>query len=189
MGELGGLKTERVDLMRSRITVAETIVEVHGNIEWHPPKTQAGRRTLTLPRPVADELDAHIRQYVSGELIFPSPTGFVLRPASWRARFWNPATKLAGLEGLTPHDMRHTAVALWIAAGANLVEVKKRAGHTKASFTLDRYGHLFPEADEALSDRLAGLYVARDRGKSAEIRPFVERAVPNLCPDDVAESS
>ena len=30
-----------------------------------------------------------------------------------------------------------------------------RAGHASASFTLDRYGHLFPEADEALSDRLS----------------------------------
>ena len=28
------------------------------------------------------------------------------------------------------------------------------------SFTLDRYGHLYPEADTALRDRLNALYVA-----------------------------
>ena len=28
------------------------------------------------------------------------------------------------------------------------------------SFTLDRYGHLYPEADTALRDRLVALYVA-----------------------------
>ena len=28
------------------------------------------------------------------------------------------------------------------------------AGHTSVSFTLDRYGHLYPEADRALRDRL-----------------------------------
>jgi hypothetical protein len=42
------------------------------------------------------------------------------------------------------------AVALWIAAGANPKEVATRAGHASVSFTLDRYGHLDPEADTAL---------------------------------------
>jgi hypothetical protein len=47
-----------------------------------------------------------------------------------------------------------TAVALWIAAGAGPKEVATRAGHTSVSFTLDRYGHLYPEADRALRARL-----------------------------------
>ena len=64
----------------------------------------------------------------------------------------------AGLPGLRIHDLRHTAVALWIAAGANPKEVAARAGHSSVSFTLDRYGHLYPEADTALRDRLDALY-------------------------------
>ena len=63
-----------------------------------------------------------------------------------------------GLDGLRIHDLRHTAVALWIAAGANPKEVAARAGHASVSFTLDRYGHLYPEADTALRDRLDALY-------------------------------
>jgi integrase len=59
---------------------------------------------------------------------------------------------------LLGHDLRHTAVALWIAAGANPKEVAARAGHASVSFTLDRYGHLYPEADSALRDRLDALY-------------------------------
>jgi len=50
-------------------------------------------------------------------------------------------------------------VALWIAAGASPKEVAARAGHTSVSFTLDRYGHLYPEADEALRSRLDALFV------------------------------
>ena len=65
----------------------------------------------------------------------------------------NPATRAAGLEGLRIHDLRHTAVALWIAAGAGPKDVAARAGHTSVSFTLDRYGHLYPEADLALRDQ------------------------------------
>jgi integrase len=56
------------------------------------------------------------------------------------------------LPGLRIHDLRHTAVALWIAAGASPKEVAARAGHTSVSFVLDRYGHLFPESDAALRD-------------------------------------
>jgi integrase len=64
------------------------------------------------------------------------------------------------LEGLRIHDLRHTAVALWIAAGASPREVATRAGHTSVSFTLDRYGHLYPEADRALRDRLDQIHEA-----------------------------
>ena len=64
-----------------------------------------------------------------------------LRVPGFRARLWMPATKAAGLQGLRIHDLRHTAVALWIAAGATPKEVTVRAGHTSVSFTLDRYGY------------------------------------------------
>ena len=53
------------------------------------------------------------------------------------------------LYSLRIHDLRHTAVALWIAAGAYPKEVAARAGHSSVSFTLDRYGHLYPESDAA----------------------------------------
>jgi hypothetical protein len=32
--------------------------------------------------------------------------------------------------------------------------VGRRGGYVSVSFTLDRYGHLYPEADAALPDRL-----------------------------------
>jgi hypothetical protein len=35
-----------------------------------------------------------------------------------------------------------------------------RAGHTSVSFTLDRYGHLYPEADTRLRDRLDTLHAS-----------------------------
>jgi hypothetical protein len=44
-------------------------------------------------------------------------------------------------------------------------------GHTSVSFTLDRYGHLYPEADTALRDPLDALYVA---GAQAEPGVVIE---------------
>ena len=48
-------------------------------------------------------------------------------------------------------------------------EVATRAGHTSVSFSLDRYGHLYPEADTALRDRLDGLYVAGAHAEPGEV--------------------
>jgi integrase len=84
--------------------------------------------------------------------VFTAEKGGVLRTSNFRIKVWLPAVRAAGLAPLRPHDLRHTAVALWIAAGANPKEVSVRAGHTSVSFTLDRYGHLFPGHDTELRD-------------------------------------
>jgi integrase len=52
------------------------------------------------------------------------------------------------------HELRHTFVALWIAAGANPKEVSVRAGHSSVAFTLDRYGHLYEDLQDEIPDRL-----------------------------------
>jgi len=49
------------------------------------------------------------------------------------------------VEGLTPHELRHTCASLAIAAGANIKVLQTLLGHKTATLTLDRYGHLFPD--------------------------------------------
>jgi integrase len=91
---------------------------------------------------VVEELAAQLATPAPPDaFVFTAPKGGPLRVIAFRARIWRPATRNAGLDGLRIHDLRHTAVALWIAAGANPKEVAARAGHTSVSFTLDRYGH------------------------------------------------
>jgi integrase len=150
IGELAGLRRSRVDLLRGTVQVAEIVVEVRGVLHVGPPKTRASRRTVGLPRFVVEELAALLAGPGDPEaLVFTAPQGGPLRLPAFRARVWRPAVVAAGLEGLRIHDLRHTAVALWIAAGAGPKEVSARAGHSSVSFTLDRYGHLDPEADAA----------------------------------------
>ena len=60
-------------------------------------------------------------------------------------------------------------MALWIAAGANPKEAATRAGHTSVSFTLDRYGHLFPGSEQRLNDALDLL--ADEAENEAEAEP------------------
>ena len=44
-----------------------------------------------------------------------------------------------------------------IADGAHLLAVKERLGHSSIQVTADRYGHLFPSLEEALTARLIEL--------------------------------
>ncbi len=158
-GELSGLRAKRVDLLRRTVDISEIVVDVGGHLYVGPPKTSAGRRVVPLPRVTSEPLAEHMKANACRpeDLVFTAPEGGPVHLNAWRQRFWAPAVKAAELRPLRPHDLRHTAVALWIAAGANPKEVATRAGHTSVSFTLDRYGHLFPGSEQRLNDALDAL--------------------------------
>lgn len=157
---MAALKPAQVDLTEGRIEVISSVSEVGGRLIWGPPKTHRGRRTVVLPPEVGAELSHHMDEWAGDETVFSAPRGGVLRAAAWRRRFWHPAVEEAQLEPLRPYDLRHTAIAFWIQAEGNLLAISRRAGHSSVAFTLDRYGHLFPDADRELSGRLSGLYKA-----------------------------
>ncbi len=52
----------------------------------------------------------------------------------------------------------HTHAAHLIAAGVDPLTISRRLGHASVAFTLDRYGHLFPSLEAALTDRLDVTY-------------------------------
>jgi integrase len=91
------------------------------------------------------------------DIVFPAPGGGYLQPNLFRHRQFAPALIEAKLTGLRIHDLRHTAVSLWIASGADVKRVAARAGHASTSFTLDRYGHLYPDAEDDLMGALDAL--------------------------------
>jgi hypothetical protein len=174
---------------RTAVTVLEIATDVSGRLVFGPPKTRAARRTVGLPAPVAEELERHLATYAQPDpdgLVFTGPKGAALRATNFRRRIWGSAVRAAELDGLRIHDLRHTAVALWIAAGASPKEVARRAGHTSVKTVLDVYGHLYDEADVALRERLEAMFVpvvavptdscgpSEDAVPSAAVRPTEE---------------
>jgi integrase len=124
-GELAGLRVRRVDLLHHRITVAEQLLEVRGQLAVGPPKTGAGQRMVTLPTVAAEALAEHLG--VNAEagpdgLVFSAERGGPIRRSNFTRRVWIPATRAAGVEGLRFHDLRHTAATLAVAAGASTRE-------------------------------------------------------------------
>jgi len=64
------------------------------------------------------------------------------------------AARAAGLDGLTPHELRHTAASLAVSAGANVKAVQRMLGHASAAVTLDVYLGLFDDDLDAVADRM-----------------------------------
>lgn len=128
-----------------------------------PTKTH---QTRTVPVPAA--LDEYVRTRVAftapGGYLFPSPTGGVWTNTNFRARSgWMEATRRAGVEGTTIHDLRHTAASLLIAAGADVKAVQAILGHSTATMTMDLYGHLFSEATWQAMERLPVIPLMREQ--------------------------
>jgi integrase len=155
-GEIGALRVGRVELMAGRVQVAESVTEVHGHgLVFGPTKTYERRSVPLLPS-LRDELTGVMasRARDAGALVFTSPDGAPLRHRNFYDRHFKPAVRAAGLTDATRfHDLRHTCAALLIALGAHPKAIQERLGHSSITVTLDRYGHLFPSLDEALTTR------------------------------------
>jgi integrase len=148
LGEMLALRWGRVNLLGRTVVVAENLVEVRGSLLFGEPKTKAARRSVPVPTIVTDALAATTGANPDPDsLVFTSTRGVPLRPGLYRQRVWVPAVKKANLGHVRIHDLRHTAVSMWLASGVGPKEVATRAGHTSVATVLDRYGHLIPGAD------------------------------------------
>jgi len=68
-------------------------------------------------------------------------------------RYWHDSLARVGIERCGLHALRHSNVALRIAAGQDLLVIADQLGHATASFTLRTYGHLLARP-ESQADRL-----------------------------------
>jgi integrase len=138
------------------------VTEVNGRLLPGPPKTEAGRRTVTLPAVAGVALAEHLASFAAPGpegLVFPAPEGGYLRRSNFRRRWWVPAMRAAGVEGLRFHDLRHSAATLALAAGANTRELMERMGHTSPAVAL-RYQHVMAGRDQAIAAALEELVQA-----------------------------
>ena len=160
IGELGALRGRRIDLRRGTVEVADNLTLDNGKPVLGPVKTRASKRKIPLPRQTVVAIDEHIQRFGVGpdDFVFTSAQGLLLRAYQFRRRYFHPAADVTGLAPLRPHDLRHSAISLWIASGANPKVVQVKAGHSSIKVTYDRYGHLFPDYDDRTTRHLESLW-------------------------------
>jgi integrase len=109
-------------------------------------KVQQMRTHLEIGKPWPGD-DALVLGDIEGRMISPHSV----------SRSWRMACKTRKLPRIPFHALRHTHASMLIRAGVDILTISRRLGHSKASVTLDVYGHLMPGADEAAADAIAGV--------------------------------
>jgi integrase len=155
-GEALGLTVDRVNFLRRTIRVDRQLVTLANETpKLGPVKTPSSVRTVPAPQSVLDELARHLERYSPGPdgLIFTNEDGAPIR-RNGLGHVWRRAAARAGVEGFTPHDLRHYAASVLIARGASVKGVQRHLGHRSATTTLDTYAHLWPDSDDVTRQAL-----------------------------------
>lgn len=133
-GELVALRRCDIDLTILTICVERQLTETRtGGLAFGPPKSKAGKRTVSFPRFIVSELREHLATYTGPDdeaLIFTSATGTPMRHSNFYRRYWLKAVAKVGPAGAHFHDLRHAGNTFTADAGANLRELMHRMGHS-----------------------------------------------------------
>ena len=163
-GELLTLRWCDVDLDMAIVSVNRTVYRAKGGgsvlIE---PKTAKGRRLVSLTPSSALVLKAlRERQEVDGMLVcykvtedspvFRYSSGSPMLPRAFSGAS-RKIMRRAGLEWYRLQDTRHAHATLMLQQGVHPNVVSERLGHARIGITLDTYGHVTPELQEAAALR------------------------------------
>jgi integrase len=164
-GEVAGLRVGRIDFARYRLTVAEQVTRGKGGATViEAPKSDAGRRTLSIPPPLAEMLRDHLLfmgldPFGDAEaLVFSSPNGQPLEYSDWRRRVWVPAMERVGLGKVGFHDLRRLNATAMVLDGTDVKTAQTRLGHSDPRLTLAIYAQATTEGDRLASDRLGARF-------------------------------
>jgi integrase len=161
IGELVALQAGDFHLVRRTVTVQRTALADSGR--YGSVKSRAGEgRVVPVPPFLAAQLAREMSDELPTASAWATRSGGFWTTANWRRDVWRPAVERAGLvPPPTPHAMRHTAVALWLRAGASMYEASRWAGDASTLTTDQVYGHLM-EPDGRVSEELGRLLWPRE---------------------------
>lgn len=148
LGEISGLKTKYLVLQRNQLYVRNSLQEVDGKLLDCDPKTKAGKRTLPLLQETVKMLYWQLDQRViikpdGSEYVFQTSKGTPLWPKNIN-RVWHKILEYCDVPYKNFHVLRHTYATEMLEAGAPLLEVAAKMGHSDPSYTLKLYGHAIP---------------------------------------------
>lgn len=175
-GESLGMRRVDVDPLHATVRVVEQAQEVigRGRVTLEP-KSDAGKRTVSLPGPVAVALDEHLAAYTGPaptDPVFTCPTGTPLRRATLSTH-WRAAVAATGAPaGLHLHDLRHHAATMVARMpGVTTKELMARIGHASPRAALI-YQHATAERDQAIAAYLGEQMAGVERPQRAPVVPL-----------------
>jgi integrase len=157
IGELLGLQWQDVDLQEDVLHVRRQWTRTG---EYGPTKSNAAIRDI----PLSDEMTKYLaalklrsRYARDDDPVFASKIGRPFGHRNATRRGFEPAAKLAEIDGISFHSMRHAFASRMIARGIEPVTLAKLMGHEDARITLSRYAHVYDKrrTDDAVRKAMA----------------------------------
>lgn len=161
-GEMTALQWDNVDFIKKMVTISENRVQTSKGAQKKDPKSEAGKRTISIGDKAIDAL-RYVKTIYDDACNKPGfhDTGYVLfkedgnpyRP-DCITQLWGRFIQRTDLPYIRLHDLRHTNATLLIANGVSARVVQHRLGHADVSTTLQRYVHVQAAMDEDAADRI-----------------------------------
>src|SRR5690606_620189 len=136
-----------------------TLARDHSGTKFSEPKTDHGKRSISLAAESIDALKNHRKvqaeeklragsMYEDHDLVVASSIG---TPVLHRNldRSWFKLMEKAGVPKIRFHDLRHTHATLMLKHGVHPKVVSERLGHSSIGITLDTYSHVLPSLQDA----------------------------------------
>ena len=166
-GEIVAVQRGDIDLQACTIRVQRAAIELDREpIEIGPPKSAAGRRSISFPEELLPYVTYHLDTYVGPDadaLVFASWEGGYLRRANFN-KTWKEARTAVNFGDVHIHDLRHTGNALAADTGAPLRDLMQRMGHSTVRAALI-YQHKTPGRDRQIAKSLGELIKEAEKPK------------------------
>jgi len=166
-GEALGLTWDRVDFMRGTILISKQLQKekkAGGEFRLVSLKNDKPRRITPAPWVMQLLRDRKLQQYEHREkagaawsnpmnLVFTNELGGNLIPQTVVRHFKEIVTSI-GRPDARFHDLRHSYAVASLRSGDDIKTVQGNLGHATAAFTLDVYGHVTNQMQEASAVRM-----------------------------------
>lgn len=163
LAEAAALRPDDVDFMRGVVAPV---------IQWpaDPLKSETSRTPIPIPNELALLLSAAVARG-RGDRIVTDDVGRPAGPWAIQRALRAARTEVPDLPAeFRFQDLRHYFASLLIADGLDVKVVQARLRHASAKTTLDVYGHLWPDKDEASRAAVAAAIAAHQRS-GAQLAP------------------
>ena len=184
-GELLGLQLRHIDLDAGTLAIEQQLQPIRGggptkgeprrngrNLMLCPTKSKTSRRTMHLTERSKTVLRAHLAALAAldaafgtwnpDEMLFPTPNGIPMHPATLVHDHFHPICALASItprsrrhpEGLRVHDLRHNSATRMLRKTKDIDRVRRIHGWSSLKM-VQRYVHLLA-IDEEIEQSVAG---------------------------------
>ncbi|MCI4129585.1 MULTISPECIES: tyrosine-type recombinase/integrase [Bacillus] len=165
-GEMLALQWEDIDQYVNELDIRKSATYIKGEFIVTEPKTKNSIRRISINQKLLGLLDhwkRHQKELFNLLKIPHSEKTYVFqykdKPSSKDifSRKIKYFCKDTDLEPIRLHDFRHSHAALLINQGEDYITIKERLGHASVRTTIDVYGHLYPNKQKEMADKLDDL--------------------------------